>query len=420
VKPTRSSRPSPQRVARATSQTPCRAFPDPQQAPTREPGSNDEEIRLRDGTRQTVRTWDPATRRWKYTDLGKKFFAEKRVEMVAKIPVIVEGTRRDGRGSYEKRTHLPVDMLGLGKVFVSAILDDMEASDAVKNQILRHIGLRSNSTSERYVIYEFSDKVFIYDPAGTWLISSLTTETRRDGTIATETVLNQPMCAVTALPPNLLRPDLVIPEAFQSDPDGCVVLQLVATTGLPRSHITASLTRLAPDWRTEGVSSLTIMAFCVERDIPCYICYGGRVIHSFMSEAAMKKHRKGIAASYADGHAWFYSSTYAISHHPVREVELPPARKLAREEREVKKDVSKWKPWAGQFTEPGTTTWSTSRKPGGSSWCGASTPTSPWPRAAPSRASRCSWPPPPRTSPRTRSLRATASPCTPGHSTPWR
>ena len=137
---------------------------DPEQAPTRQPGTNDEEIRLRDGTRETVRTWDPATRKWKYTELGKKFFANKRVEMVAKIPVVVEGTRRDGRGSYEKRTHLPVDMLGLGKVFVSAILDDMEASDEVKSQVLRHIGVRSTSTKDHYIIYEFSDEQYVYDP----------------------------------------------------------------------------------------------------------------------------------------------------------------------------------------------------------------------------------------------------------------
>jgi hypothetical protein len=60
-----------------------------------------------------------------------------------------------------------------------------------------------------------------------------------------------------------------------------------------------------------------------------------------------------VAFAYADGHAWFYASAHAVSRVPVREAEVPPLTKLVREQREGKGDISTWRPWAGQFTEPG-------------------------------------------------------------------
>ena len=82
--------------------------------------------------------------------------------------MIVEGNRRNQGGMHQKRTHLPVEMLGAGKIFVGAMLSQRDASDAAKHQVLEHIGLRSDSTPDRWVIYEFSDERYIYDPAGTW------------------------------------------------------------------------------------------------------------------------------------------------------------------------------------------------------------------------------------------------------------
>jgi len=242
-------------------------------------------------------------------------------------------------------------MLGAGKIFVGDMLSQRDASDAAKHQVLEHIWLRSDSTPDRWVIYEFSDEQYIYDHAGTWYISSLETERQRDGRVATEVVLNEPMRGLAPLPPDLLRPDLLIPQAFEADPENCVVLQLTAVTGLPRAEVIAGLQPHEPEWRTRGVSAKAIVAFCTERALPCYVCYGGRVTHAYRPEAP--KHSRGIAFSFADGHAWFYSSTYAISHLATRDVELPPMQKLQMEERERKVDASSWQPWAGQFDQPG-------------------------------------------------------------------
>ncbi len=105
---------------------------DRNQVPSRDPGSNQEFIRLHNGTRRLVREWDVAARAWKYTALGKRFFSQKTVEYVVKVPVIIEGSHRDARGTYEKRTHLPVDLFGMGKLQVSALLSDDEAREHLR------------------------------------------------------------------------------------------------------------------------------------------------------------------------------------------------------------------------------------------------------------------------------------------------
>ena len=59
---------------------------DPTQEPIRPPGSDHEYIRLKDGTRHIARTWDAVTREWKYTDVGKQFFAFERSSISSEPP----------------------------------------------------------------------------------------------------------------------------------------------------------------------------------------------------------------------------------------------------------------------------------------------------------------------------------------------
>ena len=323
---------------------------DRNQVPTRDPGANHEYIRLNNGTRRLVRVWDIVTRSWKYTALGKRFFAQKQVEYVAQVPVRIEGSRRDGRGAYEKRTHLPVDLLGMGKLHVSALLSDDEAREHLKARILAHVGFHeAQSTAVRLVLYRFSEEEYIYDPRGEWAISSMITEPRVGGGMVTQVVLDRLMQGLRPLPPDLLHPELLIPEALVEG-DSCVPLQLAAVMKVSRAEVERGLDLCAPRWRVEGVTPRQILAFCETRDWPCYVVYGHRLIERFVPEHP--RHRTGVAFAY--GHAWFYQNTHAVSRMQVREAELPPASKLARERRERTADISKWKPWAGQFNEPGT------------------------------------------------------------------
>ena len=137
---------------------PRRILWDRDQVPFRD--GDEEFIRLRDGRRKSVRKWDAAARRWEFTSgTGRQFFATRVVEYVAQIPVVIRGTRRDGRGTYEKRTRLPVDLLGMGKLHVSAALADDEAREHLQRRILQHVGYHeAESTADALVIYRFSDE----------------------------------------------------------------------------------------------------------------------------------------------------------------------------------------------------------------------------------------------------------------------
>ena len=99
-------------------------------------------------------------------------------------------------------------------------------------------------------------------------------------------------------PLDMLRPDLLIPEALD-DGDHCVLRQLMAVTRLSRSEVENSLDRHAPNWRNVGVTARQILAFCGARDLPCYVVYGSRVIERHLPDNP--RHRAGVAFAYADG-----------------------------------------------------------------------------------------------------------------------
>ena len=64
------------------------------QTPRRE--GNAEYISMRRGQDRIVRKFDTATSKWMYTALGKKFFEQRRVQWIVKVPATFEGKRADG------------------------------------------------------------------------------------------------------------------------------------------------------------------------------------------------------------------------------------------------------------------------------------------------------------------------------------
>jgi hypothetical protein len=83
-------------------------FDDSQNA-TRE--GNTETIALRGGGRGVVRTFDAQARggggRWKYTALGRAFFATKRIEWLVRVPATFKGTNARGN-SYSRQGFFPI------------------------------------------------------------------------------------------------------------------------------------------------------------------------------------------------------------------------------------------------------------------------------------------------------------------------
>ena len=78
---------------------------DPQQTPVRT--LNRETIKLRGGKERVVRTFDPTTDKYKYTPLGKRFFAKAKREYIVKVPAIFRGKRANGK-PYSRQGLYPI------------------------------------------------------------------------------------------------------------------------------------------------------------------------------------------------------------------------------------------------------------------------------------------------------------------------
>ena len=64
------------------------------QAAVRE--NNVETISMGRGGRRVVRRFDPAANKWKYTALGRSYFADRRISYVVRVPAKFSGTRSNG------------------------------------------------------------------------------------------------------------------------------------------------------------------------------------------------------------------------------------------------------------------------------------------------------------------------------------
>ena len=75
------------------------------------------------GKRRRLRTWDPSANAFKYTTFGIKWAAERRVEVVVDIPVIIQGRNPNSGATWSRRGFLPVEQIAgqpVGRLFARA------------------------------------------------------------------------------------------------------------------------------------------------------------------------------------------------------------------------------------------------------------------------------------------------------------
>ena len=90
-------------------------------------------IRTRRGEQLVRRLMPDGTMR--ITALGRTFFRHRHTEYVVHMPVIIRGTRANGR-AYERRDYLPVESLGLGQILESQGLTHERAAARVRSKVL--------------------------------------------------------------------------------------------------------------------------------------------------------------------------------------------------------------------------------------------------------------------------------------------
>ena len=86
---------------------------DTSQAPMR--SGDTEYVTMRSGEQRATRRWDPTSQDYRFTALGKSYYARLKRNYVVQVPVRVIGTRKDG-SQYQIRSTLPIAKLGIDRV----------------------------------------------------------------------------------------------------------------------------------------------------------------------------------------------------------------------------------------------------------------------------------------------------------------
>ena len=111
---------------------------DPTTAPFRE--GNTEFIRMRNGEERAVRRYDPADNEYKFTKLGKSFYARLKRNYIVQIPVKVKGKRKDG-SHYNVKSYMPISKMGVDRVEMPLNLTAAQRTAKIKEIISTQLNL---------------------------------------------------------------------------------------------------------------------------------------------------------------------------------------------------------------------------------------------------------------------------------------
>ena len=303
-------------------------------------GGNDY-IRTRDQREALVRSLraDGSTR---LTQLGRAFFRNRFREYVVHVPVIIRGRHRNGR-DYNRQDWLPVHHLGISGIMESEELSEEQAHARVRSRVLAELGLREEGGET--VLLEVSGETFVYDPAGEWQISSMSTEAGRDGEAVVDVAIRQPMAGLRSCAAQLPYPEHILPEAFEEHDDKlCVPRQLAALLKKPMQAIVDTFVALkeGDEWMQRGLSAEDLRTFCVSEGHPFFFASSSRLLIAYEPE---QKLGKAVACTLFDNHCYMYRSARCLASWHLRESASTDRSKLRHDAKSVLPPLSDWEMW---------------------------------------------------------------------------
>ena len=300
---------------------------DPQQTPART--GNRETIKLRGGKERVVRVFDPTTDNFKYTSLGKRFFASKRTEYIVKVPAKFSGKRANGK-SYSRQGLYPIH----APVNVPASYNQQQRDAFVKSHV--------TNSFESGIIAEYSEETIKYNEQGQWSIVEMTTTP--DNMNAPD-VIDRALGAYPGSVSMLLFPESIVEEAFQNlDDRMCCIRQIAAVTKLYSpdevisymDDIEESLYGTS-DWRDKGVTGKMIFEFAKRTDRGCCLVHNNTAIE-------MHPGKNALVFAVLESHAYFYSDM-AVRRKLMKRID-PVKIKLKRDTfSSTTPDASQWLPF---------------------------------------------------------------------------
>jgi hypothetical protein len=211
--------------ATTAQQVPNKMF-DYNQQPERK--GNREFVRLLDGGRAVVRTYDAVKNSWRFTKTGQEFVRESVDRYVVTFPVKVMRVE-DGVVVWEKESFLKSTATPLGEITVPATMPQEQQLAEVKRLAQEYVNSLPNEPGLDGKVFKLVDDVYditMLDPSRPIEYNKEHIDVRPNGEAVVSAVLHRP-----------LRGDFldfgfagVCPEAYQDSNGRCVQRQLEALT----------------------------------------------------------------------------------------------------------------------------------------------------------------------------------------------
>ena len=271
---------------RQTDQTPPQRF-DYNQVPERTGRSLT--IRVLDGSRKTVQRFDPVSKEFKPTLLGKKFYSRRTDRITVLFPVFVDITRTNG-SVYSRRDFLPSTATSLGELQVSAALSQAEQEREIRRLARVWMDAQPLMGEERILLAGY--ETHRDDPSRQIQYNKLS----HNAAAEPEAIMNRPLMAGD--PWSFGFPG-VCQEAAEATDGQCVPHQLakcIRLKGQPEGHPfneqqiaeelwNASLELYEDDdpelLECPGFSAAAIRRVCEAHSIPFCVCHGTNKLDSF-------------------------------------------------------------------------------------------------------------------------------------------
>ena len=305
---------------------PQEAF-DTEQQPQRT--GNTEYIRVR-GQDRATRSYDPVSNKWKYTRLGLRFYRNRQVQWVVKVPSKHTGKRSNGQ-PYSRDAYFPVE----APIALRATLSQAQRDARIRAEVTRLF--------PSGLLAEFSEERVMIDNTRPWSINEMITE---PGAGEPETtVLERPLGMKPSVS-TLLFPEHLCEAAWDSTPDRlCVARQIAALRSQPFEEVCCELDQVATElgeeeWRLHGATSKLIFAYAKRNELGACCLHGDRVVETLPGP-------RPLVWAIHDCHAFFYANRRVCRQLAAR---IPCAfQKPKRESTEsTTPELKDWQPWGGE------------------------------------------------------------------------
>ena len=108
---------------------------------------------MRDGTPATVRTWDNIRRDWRFTRIGRAYYAESKDHFVVTFPAVASLVRLNG-SVYMDKTVVKSTALTLGEIAVPSLMPSDEQLALVRAKTAEFISTLPRDDDNKKVLIE--------------------------------------------------------------------------------------------------------------------------------------------------------------------------------------------------------------------------------------------------------------------------